>query len=453
MPVSRHAAATQISPEQPTTGGQASRWYTLAYGLIMLVCALTIGAYLVSLPTVFATYSTVCTQVARTGCADGQPGAQAAVTLLAHGVTLQMYAGYTVILLSLVSAAYVLMAAIMLWRQAHNPMTLFAATFLITFGVASNNGFLRLFQQQNPAWNPLLIPLVYLGDLSIVVFFCVFPTGRFAPRWTWWVLIAYAVYQAGSFFPQVALPGTLGGVIFVALIGAMALAQIYRYRRISTATERKQTKWVVMGLALTIALEISFALPFLLAGAASGSLYDMASNSLFALAVLPIPISIYIAIVRHRLYDIDLLINRALVYGLLTAALAAVYFGAVIGSQTLTRALTGQGQPQQPVVIVLSTLLIAALFQPLRTRLQRTIDRRFYRRKYNVARTLATFGQTLRTEVEMESLCEHLVAAVEETMQPASVSLWLRAHTPSGMEAGAARRQTSSQGSVAGSAE
>jgi len=119
------------------------------------------------------------------------------------------------------------------------------------------------------------------------------------------------------------------------------------------------------------------------------------------------------------------LINRTLVYGTLTAILALVYFGLVIGLESLVRLFPGQGA-QSPVVIVASTLAIAALFQPLRRRLQRVIDRSFYRRKYDAARTLAAFSATLRNEVDLQQLHEHLLAVVEETMQPAHVSLWLR---------------------------
>src|SRR5206468_572412 len=122
-------------------------------------------------------------------------------------------------------------------------------------------------------------------------------------------------------------------------------------------------------------------------------------------------------------YDIDLLINRALVYGALTAALALVYFGTIALLQQLFRALTGQGSQ---LAIVASTLAIAALFQPLRRRLQATIDRRFYRRKYNAAKTLAAFAATLRDETDLEQLSARLMAVVEETLQPAHAALWLR---------------------------
>jgi hypothetical protein len=139
------------------------------------------------------------------------------------------------------------------------------------------------------------------------------------------------------------------------------------------------------------------------------------------------PIAFVIAILRYRLYDIDILINRTLVYGSLTALLAVVYFGGVYGAQALLNTLLpAQAGRQSPVIIVASTLLIAALFTPLRRRLQSTVDRRFYRRKYDAARTLARFSMTLRSEVNLDGLRTQLVGVVDETMQPVHVSLWLR---------------------------
>jgi len=141
--------------------------------------------------------------------------------------------------------------------------------------------------------------------------------------------------------------------------------------------------------------------------------------------VLIVPLTLGLAILRFRLYDIDLLINRTLVYSILTVLLALVYVGLVIGLQSLVHLFTGQAG-QSPVVIVASTLAIAALFRPLRHRTQRVIDRRFYRRKYDATKTLEAFSATLRNEVDLGQLREHLLAVVKETMQPAHVSLWLR---------------------------
>ncbi len=159
---------------------------------------------------------------------------------------------------------------------------------------------------------------------------------------------------------------------------------------------------------------------------APDSLYPLVSASLIpSLSFLFIPVGISVAILRSQLWDIDALINRTLVYGTLTVLLALIYVGLVIGLGGLVRLFTGQFA-QSPVVIVASTLAIAALFHPLRHRIQAIIDRRFYRRKYDAARTIAAFSAHLRQEVDLATLSEHLMAVVQETMQPAHVSLWLR---------------------------
>jgi hypothetical protein len=145
------------------------------------------------------------------------------------------------------------------------------------------------------------------------------------------------------------------------------------------------------------------------------------------LSITSVPIAIGFAVLKYRLYDIDVVINRTLVYGSLTAALAAVYFGGVTATQAIFRAFTAQEQQPQ-IAIVVSTLIIAALFNPLRRRIQSFIDRRFYRRKYDARKTLEAFSARLRDETDLEALNSDLVRAVRETMQPARVSLWLRPH-------------------------
>jgi hypothetical protein len=156
-------------------------------------------------------------------------------------------------------------------------------------------------------------------------------------------------------------------------------------------------------------------------------------NAIFLLLIPAIPISMGIAILRYRLYDIDIIINRTLVYGALSATLALIYFGGVATTQAIFRALTGQ-QEQPQLAIVISTLLIAALFNPLRRRIQRFIDRRFYRRKYDARKTLEAFSAKLRDETDLDALSDDLVGVVKETMQPSRISLWQRPDTPTWRE-------------------
>ena len=213
---------------------------------------------------------------------------------------------------------------------------------------------------------------------------------------------------------QVSLIVCFGGTLFI---------MVYRYVRVFDAVQRQQTKWFVYAFVICIFLA---ALSSVLSNLGpANSPYQLLSTAITPLLFVCIPLGIGIAILRYRLWDIDILINRTLVYGSLTALLALVYVGLVIGLGSLVRLFTGQVS-QSPVVIVASTLAIAALFQPMRHRIQAIIDRRFYRRKYDAAKTLEEFSATLRNEVDLSQLREHLLNVVQETMQPAHVSLWLR---------------------------
>jgi hypothetical protein len=188
---------------------------------------------------------------------------------------------------------------------------------------------------------------------------------------------------------------------------------------------RQQLKW----LAWPFVLFILAILPLWISGLLAGQSDPFASLGSAAVAGVALFIFVFpfvavgIAILRHRLYDIDVIIRRTLIYAILTGLLALAYFGSIVVLQNVFSALTGQSQ--STLVTVLSTLAIAALFGPLRVRVQAVIDRRLYRRKYDATHTLAQFGANVRDEVELGALMEHLVGAVDETLQPASVSLWL----------------------------
>jgi hypothetical protein len=289
-------------------------------------------------------------------------------------------------------------------------------------------------------WLLLIIPLLLIPLL--------FPSGRPpTPRWRWlgvavivwatlFVLLATLVKRisAGT-KPNIVFDNPIGvlrddtaelllGVWIaglVALVVVCAVALFVRYRR-ANETEREQIKWLLYACAMFLVVYVS---GFVSGFGGTASLGGYIWGIFFGLSVITLPAAIGIAILRYRLYDIDVVINRTLVYGSLTATLALVYFGGVAATQAIFRALSGQ-QEQPQLAIVVSTLVIAALFNPLRRRIQAFIDKRFYRSKYDAAKTLEAFSAKLRDETDLDALNAELVGVVRETMQPAHVSLWLR---------------------------
>jgi hypothetical protein len=218
----------------------------------------------------------------------------------------------------------------------------------------------------------------------------------------------------------------LNGAWFVSiiLVPAALFAPFWRYRR-ARGVERQQLKWFVFfAILILLLLPLAF-----IQGGTAGEL-------IFILIFLILPVATAVAIMRHRLYDIDVIVKRTLLYGLLTVTLAGIYLASIILLQALFTAVSGQ---ESAAAIVLSTLIIAALFNPLRSRLQVFIDRRFYRRKYDAQKTLANFATIARDEVDLEQLSAALVQVVAETVQPESLSLWLK--TPAGSAPHFSRRE------------
>jgi hypothetical protein len=229
------------------------------------------------------------------------------------------------------------------------------------------------------------------------------PTGEEQdPRWVLDVIVEYVA------FPLMLAAGL-----------AAVISLLVRFRR-ARGDERQQIKWFAYAAAITLVWT------FLIEGVPdSNPLFEFVTNALMVLVVPSIPIAAGIAIFRYRLYDIDRLVNRTLVYASLTATLVLVYLAGVATAQTAFRLLTGQEQQPQ-LAVVGSTLVIAALFNPLRRRIQAFIDRRFYRSRYDAASTLAAFGARLRDETDLDTLGRDLVRVAEETVRPAHAALWLR---------------------------
>jgi len=214
--------------------------------------------------------------------------------------------------------------------------------------------------------------------------------------------------------------GGAAGVVAIGSMVASAVSLIVRLRR-AEGEQRQQVKWLAYGGAMVVGT--------ILVGGVITIWSVNVSIMVMNVALLGLPVFTGIAIVKHRLYDIDIVINRTLVYGTLSVTLAALYLGGVAATQAVLGAITNQEQTQ--LAIVASTLVIAALFNPLRQRIQAFIDRSFYRRKYDVAKTLEGFSMKLRDDTDLEALRGDLVGVVRETMQPAHVSLWLRPQTSS----------------------
>jgi hypothetical protein len=221
--------------------------------------------------------------------------------------------------------------------------------------------------------------------------------------------------------------------------------QAYRYRTRYTPVERQQTKWVVYGSALWFPLGFLSGIPYnylLNQPAAAPALWwAWLSTATWILFLNILPISLTLAILRSHLWDIDIIIRRTLVYTALTAILGLIYLGSVVLLQQLLRPLVGSSE----LAIVASTLAIAALFNPLRRRIQNIIDKRFYRRKYDAAKVLAAFGATVRDETNLERLTTEMLRVVDETMQPEFVGLWLREAPTSSTPTAARPKSTATQ--------
>jgi hypothetical protein len=384
---------------------------------------LTLSVCMASLPDYVTELQTVCRLAV---CSYGQLSPDTVVALEHFGLSVGSYATFMVALATIVALVVFGTGGLIYWRKSDDWMALLfalicvmAGTFPVLFTVGTSHS----------AWR---LPILFVSELLFLSFyigFTLFPDGRFVPRWTRWLLVVFCIESVvftfftnffTAFFTTPLWLGVPLVLLFLSLYAGLVIAQMYRYRSVSTLVQRQQTKWVVYGFTANMVVVVGAFLPALIF---PRSLSPLVFLLVFNCTMLLYPFTFGIAILRYRLWDIDVLINRTLVYGTLSIILTGVYVGMVIGLQALLRGIISQ---DSGVAIVISTLAIYFLFQPLRRRIQRLIDRRFYRSKYDAAKTVAAFSATLRQEVDLDQLREQLLAVVQETMQPTHVSLWLR---------------------------
>jgi hypothetical protein len=365
-----------------------------------------------------------------------------ALLILAAGLILRSSDASFFLLFALIAAPFAIVGVLVASRRPRNPIGwLFLAFAVVAAFAVSADRYASYALVEHPgslpggAWVAWTASGIWHPAFGFFVFsFLLFPDGRLpSARWRPVAWIAAANYLVGGvlgllwgplfgeFFPYAEPPFRLPDYfvvevaftvfIFVnfALLALSAVSLVLRLRR-ATGVKRQQLKWFVYAVAL-------FALVF------PPSVIVLGDGRLIVFLLPLVPASAGIAILRYRLFDIDILINRTLVYGTLTVLLATTYVGSVVGLQAVLRVLSGQ---ESTLAVVASTLAIAALFNPLRRRLQRFVDRRFYRTKYDARKTLEAFGSRLREETDLNALSNDLVSVARATVQPAHVSLWLR---------------------------
>jgi hypothetical protein len=362
---------------------------------------------------------------------------QEAQALASLGLSPEFYAVYNLFFEVALVVVCTAVGVVIFWRRSDEWFSLWVSLMLILLG--TNGPWLEAPVLATLWFGGLWLTFLagIIGMISHVHFLFLAPDGRFIPHWTQPIAAGFTggllavgffvifVFERWGYVRSISL-FLMAGVIWFSLLGVGVICQVYRFRRVSGPVERQQVKWMGIGLA-GISLGFVVNVIFMAAGSLQSGLPRLLVNllrlPLIDLCMMLLPVCLFFSILRYRLWDIDLIIRRTLIYSLLTAALALVYFGSVLLLQAIVQStLNGS----TPLITVLSTLLVAALFNPLRRWIQDFIDRRFYRHKYNLENVLQAFSKTLSDEVNLEQLNQSILGVVDETMQPAHLSLWLR---------------------------
>lgn len=355
------------------------RLLTLARSVWGVLVVLILALYIAAVPLELNTLRTIC-QAEPCGVTQLHP--DEATGLQGIGISIDSYAWYSLSMTFISYLAFVFVAAIIFWRKSDDWMALFVSLMLVAFGaaVAPVIDYLVL---RYPALHLAFALVQTIAYGSVVLFPYLFPDGQFVPSWTRWLAVACIALILIDAILSTTLLDVSFFPLLLFIIGIGVVAQVYRYQRISTRIQRQQTKWVVLGLAAMflgtfIGIMPLFFFPSLVQPGLSHVLYNMIRVPFFAVIPLELlPITIAISLLRYRLWEVDLVVNRGLVYGTLTVALVAVFFGGLLLLQSLLSAILGS--QQTTMAAMLAAVIVVGLFNPTRRRLQHFVDRRFYR--------------------------------------------------------------------------
>lgn len=330
---------------------------------------------------------------------------------------------------------FIVVALFLVWRKSDDWLVLLLSGTLAVLGGVAFSPANDVLYRTRPELAPLVNYLQQPAYISISLLLLIFPDGRFVPRWTRLLALPLGILPIYTFVSaslSIESQPTFNLIVYPAFILLAIYSQVYRYLRVSTPLQQQQTKWGILGIIGAFIAMVGWSLVALALPPEQPDIARaialLVTWSLLPILGLIMPVSFAIAILRYRLWDIDLIIRRTMQYAVLTGILAVLYFGAIVFLQSIFQRLTGQRG--SPMATVISTLAIAVIFNPLRTRLHDFIARRFYRHKYNAAQTLAEFSQTAQHEVDMQRLTEELIHIVNATMKPEHVSIWLRESEP-----------------------
>ncbi len=335
-----------------------------------------------------------------------------------------------VVLLTLLSPLWLVISLVIFWRRSNDWMALFVSVFLVMLATALSPAIAVLVRVVGLS-SPLGIGITLLHLLawsSVALFFALFPDGRFVPGWTRWLTVVYLIWlvpfclPSNSPFSPMQWPSLLLFSTFLSFILAWAFAQLYRYRRVSTVVQRQQTRWIVFWMLVGMFVDASNFLPALVfpvlaQPSPAHALYTVLSEVMLPLIYLLIPFMIGVALLRDRLWDIDLLINRTLVYGLLTASIIGLYLLVVVGLGTLFSTLGNV------FLSLLATGLVAVLVQPLRQRLQQAVNHLMFGERDEPYRVLSRLGSRLEATLATDELLPTIVRTVAQALRLPSVAI------------------------------